>query len=1144
MLIKLQADVNDLKVGLAQAESALKGVDDSVKTASTGMTNFVSKMKQVGATMGVAFAGTQVVQFGKDVIMAASNMNESLGKMQVVFGENATAVEKWANTSSTAMGMSKQSAVEAAGTYGNLFQAFGLGQEPATKMSTTLVQLASDMASFNNTSIDDAILALRSGLSGETEPLKKFGVALSEARLKEEAMSMGLIKSTKEALTPAAKAQASYALIMKDTILAQGDFARTGDGTANTMRTLQANMENAKASLGAGLLPVFNALLAVLKPIIASLASFGNFLAANKEAVTVFIGVLAAGTVAWGAYTLAVNASTIATKAWAIATKANPIGLLITAVALLAAGMVTLWNKSDTFRKMIIEVGKAGVTAMGFIIKITGELVTGMMKLITGPMRLLLKGLSMLGNKSAGDALKEINGIIDNTGKFFDNAAKKVDGLKGKLDELGKQKPAVEKANTAAKDKANQVTDKVKDKGKLTDAEKSKLEKYQKDVLKIYKDMNDAIADSQEKAQKELEERNDKMIEAQKNYDETMLEAHKTYRETLEDAQKNYDDREADLRYRFNDVKEKAETRYREADLEAHALYNERTKEIEENYKERKEELQKKHLETLDKAQKAYNEKDEDLRAKFEDVKAQAQKRYDKAILDATERKQKAEVTADKRFKDTKLQTEKDYAKKVFDLNANLEKKLADLRENAAKKSTDLTKTATEKQLSIVQQSIDRLRNAFSSKTGFDLGAAFGEEGASASTLLEGLKKSLTAAKTLQANAGVLAGMGYSQVFIEEVVKQGPEAGNKIAEALKSASPAATAELQSLYGQINTVSTTGLDALAASMNQGGRLATKELTDAYYAVSADLALALSDVQKELQTNLAEVNAVYEVAVAEAKATRDEKLADAAAALKEALATAKTAYDASVADATETLNESLATAKKNLTDGMAEALKTLNEAKVAAKKDLDDGLAEAEKAYTEANAKAKKALDDALAAAKKALTDAMAEAQKDLDKGLADAVKALEEAREKAKKALDERLADAQKVLQDALIKAQKDYETAIDAIAKATDDKLASLKTKLAEVASQIAALGAAQAAANALANAPVVAPVIPGAVVGGGNALALLKANEAGTKITINTTNLTDPASVAAAVSSEIKFGAVVTATRAVTVSNGGLKID
>jgi len=87
MMIKLQADVNDLKVGLAKAESAMKGVDDSVKKASTGMTNFMSKIKQVGATMGVAFAGQQIVQFGKDIVMAASDMNETMSKTNVIFGE-------------------------------------------------------------------------------------------------------------------------------------------------------------------------------------------------------------------------------------------------------------------------------------------------------------------------------------------------------------------------------------------------------------------------------------------------------------------------------------------------------------------------------------------------------------------------------------------------------------------------------------------------------------------------------------------------------------------------------------------------------------------------------------------------------------------------------------------------------------------------------------------------------------------------------------------------------------------------------------------------------------------------------------------------------------------------------------------------
>jgi hypothetical protein len=300
------------------------------------------KLKQLGAAVGLAFATQQVVQFGKDVIMAASNMNESLSKVNVVFGEGSAAVEKFATDAAKNLGMSKQAALEASGTYGNLFQAFGLGQQESQKMSTSLVQLAGDMASFNNTSVDDAILALRSGLSGETEPLKKFGVALSDARLKTEALSLGLIKSTSDALTPAAKAQASYSLILKDTTLAQGDYARTSDGTANKMKTLKAEMDNAKASLGAGLLPVFDALLTILKPTIQFLGKMGKFLADNKEAVTAFTIVLALGTAAWGAYIAITKAAIIQQKIFNLVSKLNPIGLIITAVALLAARMVTL----------------------------------------------------------------------------------------------------------------------------------------------------------------------------------------------------------------------------------------------------------------------------------------------------------------------------------------------------------------------------------------------------------------------------------------------------------------------------------------------------------------------------------------------------------------------------------------------------------------------------------------------------------------------------------------------------------------------------------------------------------------------------------------------------------------------------------
>ena len=203
-----------------------------------------------------AFLGGAAIAAGvKFAVNAASDLQESLSKTDAVFKGNAREVKAWADTASTSFGQSKQQALEAASTFGNLFQAFGVGLEPATEMSTTLTRLASDLASFNNTSTEEAIEALRSGLSGETEPLKRYGVALTDARLKQEALGLGLIKDVKQPLDAAAKSQAAYALIMKDTKLAQGDFERTSDGFANSMRTLQATIQEAAAEIGTSLLP-------------------------------------------------------------------------------------------------------------------------------------------------------------------------------------------------------------------------------------------------------------------------------------------------------------------------------------------------------------------------------------------------------------------------------------------------------------------------------------------------------------------------------------------------------------------------------------------------------------------------------------------------------------------------------------------------------------------------------------------------------------------------------------------------------------------------------------------------------------------------------------------------------------------------
>lgn len=267
--IRYEADISDLKDKLRRIETGHDDVDRKTSTATgkmrrawdkvtDGVGSTITTLGKVGAAAGVAAAGFAVV-VGKQSIDAASNLDESMSKINQVFGANAQGIVDWSKTSATAFGQSQQQALEAAGTYGNLFQAFGVGRQPAQEMSQSLVELAADLASFNNTSVDDALQALQSGLSGETEPLKRFGVAMNEARLKEEALRLGLIKSTSEALDPAAKAQAAYALIMQDTTLAQGDFARTSDGLANKQRILAARVENAKAKIGEALLPAMSA---------------------------------------------------------------------------------------------------------------------------------------------------------------------------------------------------------------------------------------------------------------------------------------------------------------------------------------------------------------------------------------------------------------------------------------------------------------------------------------------------------------------------------------------------------------------------------------------------------------------------------------------------------------------------------------------------------------------------------------------------------------------------------------------------------------------------------------------------------------------------------------------------------------------
>lgn len=255
--------LDEMKKGTHKAGDAVETMGKDVKSSGNRLVEFSQIVTGLNSLLELLRKGFQLVVNAARMVInelrgsvdLASDLGETISKTEVVFGDAAGQVLKFGDTSAKALGMTKNAALGAAATYGNLLRAMGFTADESANMSTELVQLAADLASFNNLDPEEVLTKLRAGLTGEAEPLKTLGVNLNQARIESKALEMGLIKQ-KEKLDAAAKAQAAYAIIMEDTALAQGDFARTSGGQANQQRILTAQWEDAKTKLGTGLLPL------------------------------------------------------------------------------------------------------------------------------------------------------------------------------------------------------------------------------------------------------------------------------------------------------------------------------------------------------------------------------------------------------------------------------------------------------------------------------------------------------------------------------------------------------------------------------------------------------------------------------------------------------------------------------------------------------------------------------------------------------------------------------------------------------------------------------------------------------------------------------------------------------------------------
>jgi phage-related protein len=262
-------------LGLNTSEFDKKAAGISSTLSSVG-----KKMSSIGTTMTLGVTLPIVAGFGF-AIKGASDLNETLNKVDVAFKDQAKTVRAWGETTLKSMGLAKGSALDAAALFGDMATSMGLPTEKASDMSMKMVQLGGDLSSFKNISFAEVQTALAGVFTGETESLKRLGIIMTDTNVKAYALSQGF-KGNWEELSQAEKVTWRYNYVMEMTKNAQGDFARTFNGTANQIRYSKERLKELTAEFGEKLLPITGRVLEFLNKL---LDKFTNLTPAQQDMV-------------------------------------------------------------------------------------------------------------------------------------------------------------------------------------------------------------------------------------------------------------------------------------------------------------------------------------------------------------------------------------------------------------------------------------------------------------------------------------------------------------------------------------------------------------------------------------------------------------------------------------------------------------------------------------------------------------------------------------------------------------------------------------------------------------------------------------------------------------------------------------------
>lgn len=282
------AALNDMERELKELNGAENFSEISTKFADMGqkMQNMGQTLTNIGQKMTASIT-LPLAAAGAASMKLASDLEESRNKVEVVFGSMAQSVEDFAASALESYGLAEGSALTMASTFGAMASSMGLSEQASASMSTSLTALAADMASFYNVSTEVAQTSLQGVFTGETEALKKFGIVMTQTNLEDFAKKMG---KSYDQMSEGEKVLTRYAFVLDATKDAQGDFARTSDGAANTFRVFQESLKELGASLGEQILPIITPIVQAINSLIQKFAA----LPAPIRKIIVVIGLLVA----------------------------------------------------------------------------------------------------------------------------------------------------------------------------------------------------------------------------------------------------------------------------------------------------------------------------------------------------------------------------------------------------------------------------------------------------------------------------------------------------------------------------------------------------------------------------------------------------------------------------------------------------------------------------------------------------------------------------------------------------------------------------------------------------------------------------------------------------------------------------------